>query len=156
MNNENLVYSHTAYFNILKTRGMQGLQKNMPLWKFKLSEEEYEALKQTLRSHTSDLARYGEEAALCYAEWWRRDYQGTIPSKEDVAMGIGLHRRLGDDLYMAARKALLKHGYTFLHSLKGTEYFRTLLNQGGLPVNYIKNSGNIGYFSKFLKELVSE
>lgn len=156
MNNENLVYSHTAYFNILKTRGMQGLQKNMPLWKFKLSEEEYEALKQTLRCHTSDLARYGEEAALCYAEWWRRDYRGTIPSKEDVAMGIGLHRRLGDDLYMAARKALQKHGYAFLHSLKGTEYFRTLLNQGGLPVNYIKNSGNIGYFSKFLKELVSE
>lgn len=156
MNNENLEYSHTAYFNILKTRGMQGLQKNMPLWKFKLSEEEYEALKQTLRCHTSDLARYGEEAALCYAEWWRRDYRGTIPSKEDVAMGIGLHRRLGDDLYMAARKALQKHGYAFLHSLKGTEYFRTLLNQGGLPVNYIKNSGNIGYFSKFLKELVSE
>lgn len=156
MNNENLVYSHTAYFNILKTRGMQGLQKNMPLWKFKLSEEEYEALKQTLRCHTSDLAKYGEEAALCYAEWWRRDYRGTIPSKEDVAMGIGLHRRLGDDLYMAARKALQKHGYAFLHSLKGTEYFRTLLNQGGLPVNYIKNSGNIGYFSKFLKELVSE
>jgi hypothetical protein len=156
MNNENLVYSHTAYFNILKTRGMQGLQKNMPLWKFKLSEEEYEALKQTLRCHTSDLARYGEEAALCYAEWWRRDYRGTIPSKEDVAMGIGLHRRLGDDLYMAARKALQKHGYVFLHSLKGTEYFRTLLNQGGLPVNYIKNSGNIGNFSKFLKELVSE
>lgn len=156
MNNENLVYSHTAYFNILKTRGMQGLQKNMPLWKFKLSEEEYEALKQTLRCHTSDLARYGEEAALCYAEWWRRDYRGTIPSKEDVAMGIGLDRRLGDDLYMAARKALQKHGYVFLHSLKGTEYFRTLLNQGGLPVNYIKNSGNIGYFSKFLKELVSE
>lgn len=57
---------------------------------------------------------------------------------------------------MAARKALQKHGYAFLHSLKGTEYFRTLLNQGGLPVNYIKNSGNIGYFSKFLKELVSE
>ena len=156
MNNENLVYSHTAYFNILKTRGMQGLQKNMPLWKFKLSEEEYEALKQTLRCHMSDLARYGEEAALCYAEWWRRDYRGTIPSKEDVAMGIGLDRRLGDDLYMAARKALQKHGYVFLHSLKGTEYFRTLLNQGGLPVNYIKNSGNIGYFSKFLKELVSE
>lgn len=156
MNNANLVYSHTAYFNILKTRGMQGLQKNMPLWKFKLSEEEYEALKQTLRCHTSDLARYGEEAALCYAEWWRRDYRGTIPSKEDVAMGIGLHRRLGDDLYMAARKALQKHGYVFLHSLKGTEYFRTLLNQGGLPVNYIKNSGNIGNFSKFLKELVSE
>ena len=156
MNNENLVYSHTAYFNILKTRGMQGLQKNMPLWKFKLSEEEYEALKQTLRCHTSDLARYGEEAALCYAEWWRRDYKGNIPSKEDVAMGIGIHSSYANELYKAAREALQKHGYTFLHSLKGTLYFRTLLNQGGLPINYITNSGNMGNYSRFLKELVSE
>lgn len=156
MNNENLVYSHTAYFNILKTRGMQGLQKNMPLWKFKLSEEEYEALKQTLRCHTSDLARYGEEAALCYAEWWRRDYKGNIPSKEDVAMGIGIHSSYANELYKAAREALQKHGYTFLHSLKGTLYFRTLLNQGGLPINYITNSGNMGNYSRFLKELLSE
>lgn len=156
MNNENLVYSHTAYFNILKTRGMQGLQKNMPLWKFKLSEEEYEALKQTLRCHTSDLARYGEEAALCYAEWWRRDYKGNIPSKEDVAMGIGIHSSYANELYKATREALQKHGYTFLHSLKGTLYFRTLLNQGGLPINYITNSGNMGNYSRFLKELVSE
>lgn len=87
MNNENLEYSHTAYFNILKTRGMQGLQKNMPLWKFKLSEEEYEALKQTLRCHTSDLARYGEEAALCYAEWWRRDYPGDYPIQRGCCYG---------------------------------------------------------------------
>ena len=156
MINENIEYSHTAYLDLLKTRGMRTLQKNMPLWKFKLAEEEYEALKQTLRSHTNDLARYGEEAALCYAEWWRRDYKGNIPSKEDVAVGIGLHRSHGDNLYMAARKALQRHEYTFLHSLKGTEYFRTLLIQGGLPINYIKTSGNIGNFSRFLKELVSE
>ena len=135
---------------------MQGLQKNMPLWKFKLAEEEYEALKQTLRIHTSDLAKYGEEAALCYAEWWRRDYKGNIPSKEDVAMGIGIHSSYANELYKAAREALQKHGYTFLHSLKGTLYFRTLLNQGGLPINYITNSGNMGNYSRFLKELVSE
>lgn len=156
MTDEDVEYGHTSYLDILRTRRMRGLQKNMPLWKFKLSEEEYEALKLTLRSNTSNLAKYGEEAAFCYAEWWRRDYQGNIPSKEDVAVGIGLHRSYGDELYKVARKALQKHGYTFLHSLKGTEYFRTLLNQGGLPVNYIKNSGNMGNFSRFLKELVSE
>ncbi len=44
----------------------------------------------------------------------------------------------------------------FLHSLKGTLYFGTLLNQGGLPINYITNSGNMGNYSRFLKELVSE
>lgn len=156
MTEENVEYVHTSYLDILRTRGMQGLQKNMPLWKFKLSEEEYEALKQTLRIHTSDLAKYGEEAALCYAEWWRRDYKGNIPSKEDVAMGIGIHSSYANELYKAAREALQKHGYTFLHSLKGTLYFRTLLNQGGLPINYITNSGNMGNYSRFLKELVSE
>lgn len=156
MTDENVEYFHTSYLDILRTRGMQGLQKNIPLWKFKLSEEEYEALKQTLRIHTSDLAKYGEEAALCYAEWWRRDYKGNIPSKEDVAMGIGIHSSYANELYKAAREALQKHGYTFLHSLKGTLYFRTLLNQGGLPINYITNSGNMGNYSRFLKELVSE
>ena len=86
MTDENVEYVHTSYLDILRTRGMQGLQKNMPLWKFKLSEEEYEALKQTLRIHTSDLAKYGEEAALCYAEWWRRDYKMLLWVLEFIAV----------------------------------------------------------------------
>ena len=51
MTDENVEYVHTSYLDILRTRGMQGLQKNMPLWKFKLSEEEYEASKQIGRAH---------------------------------------------------------------------------------------------------------
>lgn len=148
---------HTALLNILQSRGMAKLQRNYPLWKFKLTDDEYESLKQTLQSHLYDIHRYGVEAALCYAEWWRRDYKGNIPSKEEVAIDIGLQRAYGDALYMAARSALRKHEYTFIHSLKGTEYFRTLLNQGGLPVNYIKNNdGNLGNFSRFLRGLVRE
>lgn len=87
MNNENLVYSHTAYFNILKTRGMQGLQKDMPLWKFKLSEEEYEALKQTLRCHTSDLARYGEEAACAMQNGGEETIGGLFHPKRMLLWG---------------------------------------------------------------------
>lgn len=157
MHYSNLKLDNTAYNEILQARGMSGLTKDMPLWKFKLTDTEYESLKQTIRDHTYDLYHYGEEAALCYAEWWRRDYKGNIPSKEDVATSIGIYIGYAEDLYMAARNALERNGYTFIHSLKGTEYFRTLLNQGGLPVNYIKNNdGNMGSFSRFLKGLVRE
>ena len=157
MYNNEVSSDHKAYYNILETRGMSELKKGMPLWQFRLTDSEYEELKQTLRSHTHELYRYGIEAALCYAEWWRRDYKGNIPSKEDVAVSIGIYRGYAENLYLAARNALKQNGYTFIHSLKGTEYFRTLLNQGGLPVNYIKNNdGNMGSFSGFLKGLVRE
>ncbi len=144
------------FSDILQSRGMDSLPKNYPLWKFKLSDEEYDGLKQTIRSNVDKLYTYGIEAALCYAEWWRRDYRGYLPSKEQVAIDIGVpeyHKELFD----AAKNALRRNGYVFLHSLKGTEFFRTLLNQGGLPVNYIKNNdSNLGGFTRFLSGLVRE
>ena len=151
------LFNHKALCDILETRGMDAIPSNVPLWKLKLTDSEYDSLKHTLRNHTEDLGSYGLEAALCYAEWWRRDYCGNIPSKEDVAASLGLDRIYSESIYMAARKALKRNGYKFIHSLKGTEYFRTLLNQGGLPINYIKNNdGNMGNFTRFLKGLVGE
>lgn len=152
-----ITHDHTSYANILLSRGIQTLEKNTPLWKLKLTDVEYNGLKQTLKEHEYNLSCYGMEAALCYAEWWRRDYRGNVPSKEDVATDIGIDANFAEELYKAARNALKKRGYTFFHSTKRTEYFRTLLNQGGLPVNYIKNNeGNMGSFSRFLKGLIRE
>ena len=93
---------------------------------------------------------------MCYAEWWRRDYNGGIPSREDVAVGLGLPRNCWEQLYNAARHGLKSHGFAFIRSLKGNEYFRTLLNQGGLPVNYIKKGTNLSGFKGFLIGLVEE
>lgn len=148
---------HTALHEILQSRGLADLPENMLLWKLKLSEAEYDALKKCLIDYKYALSLYGVEAALCYAEWWRRDYQGSIPSKEDVAIGLGLPVKYSTDLFNAARSALKKYKYTFIHSQKGIEYFRTLLNQGGLPVKYIKHSDNeFGSFKRFLSGLVKE
>lgn len=148
---------HLALNGILQSRGMEKILPDKPLWKLKLSDDEYEQLKSTLIEHSDELDGFGMEAAICYAEWWRRDYNGNIPSKEDVAVGIGLDICRASELYMAARTALQRNGFTFIHSLKRTEYFRTLLNQGGLPIRYIRNNeGNMGNFSRFLKGLVKE
>lgn len=147
---------HVALMKILDVRGWPSISPDKPLWKLKLSEYEYISLKETLAQNTCRLEDFGIEAALCYAEWWRRDYNGGIPSKENVAVGLGLSRYYCEELYEAARQGLKSCGFTFIRSLKGNEYFRTLLNQGGLPVNYIKNGANLGGFSRFLIGLVEE
>lgn len=151
------IKDHSALAGILHSRGMEKILPDKPLWKLKVSDDEYEQLKSTLIEHSDELDEFGMEAAICYAEWWRRDYNGNIPSKEDVAVGIGLDISRAGELYMAARTALQRNGFSFIHSLKRTEYFRTLLNQGGLPILYIRNNeGNMGNFSRFLKGLVNE
>ena len=146
---------HAALRQILDDRKRPSITPDMPFWKLKLTEEEYTNLKETLVQNAYRLEDFGIEAALCYAEWWRRDYSGGIPSRENVAAGLGLPN-CWDQLYRAARNALKSHGFTFIQSLKGNEYFRTLLNQGGLPVNYITNGNNLNGFSRFLIGLVEE
>lgn len=149
--------SHEILTEILRSRSYNEYPNNFPLWKFRLTETEYDALKKVIQLHAHELYRYDMEAALCYAEWWRRDYRGNIPSKEDVAQGIGLSSSYGELLFEAACTALKRHQYSFIHTPKRTEYFRTLLNQGGLPVNYIKEQqGGFGSFSRFLSGLIKE
>ena len=116
-------HDHTSYANILLSRGIKTLEKNTPLWKLKLTDVEYNGLKQTLKEHENNLSCYGMEAALCYAEWWRRDYKGNIPSKEDVATGIGINTDNAEGLYKAARNALKKRGYTFIGNVAKSSWF---------------------------------
>lgn len=79
---------HVVLMRILDARNRPSITPDMPLWKLKLTEEEYTNLKETLAQNAYRLEDFGIEAALCYAEWWRRDYNGGIPSREDVAVRI--------------------------------------------------------------------
>ena len=54
-----LAYNHTALFQILQARNLQDIEENMPLWKLKLTGEEYDSLKQTLVENYFDLEEYG-------------------------------------------------------------------------------------------------
>lgn len=106
---------HIALMKILDARNRSSITPNMPLWKLKLTEEEYTNLKETLAQNICRLEDFGIEAALCYAEWWRRDYNGGIPSREDVAVGLGLPYIVGSN-YIRLRVRVLKvmdsHSFT--------------------------------------------
>ena len=64
---------HVVLMRILDARNRPSITPDMPLWKLKLTEEEYTNLKETLVQNAYRLEDFGIEAALCYAEWWRRD-----------------------------------------------------------------------------------
>jgi hypothetical protein len=148
--------SHSIYFNILSSRDLRSPQ--IPMWKMNISVQEYSDLQQCLQYAYKDgsLEYFGREAALYYAEWWRTEYNGGIPSKEDVAVSIGLPNEVADDLFNYARKALSDWGVPFIHDKK-FHYFRTLLLQGGLPIYHIKsNQNDFSSYKMFLNGLVRE
>lgn len=61
---------HVVLMRILDARNRPSITPDMPLWKLKLTEEEYTNLKETLVQNAYRLEDFGIEAALCYAEWW--------------------------------------------------------------------------------------
>lgn len=110
--------SHEVWWRIKRERGIKFLDGTLSLWKLKINEKDYEDLKKTLIDNRDQLQYFGTEAALCYGEWWRREYEGGIPSKEDVALGVGLSRYCAEDLYKAGRAKLDECGYVFIKSKK--------------------------------------
>lgn len=149
---------HELYRTILKAQGIDHLTPDFPLWKLKVSEDMYAALKVCLYKAAKEgqLDEYGKEAAIFYAEWWRREYSGGRPTFKDVAETLGIPY-FREELYKTARRALERIGYTFIRGQYRTEYFRTMLNLGGLPINCIKNNdGNFSNYKRFLQGLVRE
>lgn len=141
-------------WKIYNTRGIRTLPD--PIWKLRISDYEYATLKSELKQaeEKGHLDIYSVEAAIYYAEWWRREYSGGFPSKEAVAASAGIQDHLA--LYRAARKAIEERKFKIFSVNHRREYFRTLLGQGGIPVNYVMSGSNYSNYSYFLRGLVRE
>ena len=153
--------------NILDSRKLKSddINPNYPIWKLRLDDEEYEAIKTLLREQERYLKEYGLEAMIFYAEWWKRDYENGMPSKEDAAKVIGFtSKESTNKLFEVAKQRLSAKDYIIVRKSEGRNnsegknnlYFRTLLFQGGLQLNYIKaNLDNLqSHIVAFFKALV--
>ena len=134
---------------------------NMPkyLWQLRLEDSQYNELREYIKQHSSNsnFALVERELVLYISEWWRREYAGGTPSYESIwkSLGYCLNTREAsrfesacDSGYESLRKLL---GLQIIQT-KGTERernnkLRSMLYQGGLPMNYIvKNiSNNVGW-----------
>lgn len=144
---------------ILKTRELR--ETELPLWKLQLSEEEFAEIKQELREAfitEKQLFRIGKEAALYYANWWSREYLGgshdNIPSREKIADDLGIKKEQSNELYYWAKRGLSQLKIAPIVRNGRTHRFRTLLMQGGLPLNSLKNGNNKANYGAFFEGLI--
>lgn len=154
-------------YQILHSRKLKSddINPHYPIWKLRINDEEYEKIKTLLREQEHNLKEYGLEAMIFYAEWWKRDYKDGIPSKKDAAAVIGFTSEESiNKLYAVANDRLTAKAYRILRKPGGKNklYFRTLLFQGGLQLNYIKanldnpQSPTVAFFKALVKALVED
>ena len=161
-----MTISPTLY-QILHSRKLKSddINPNYPIWKLRLNDEEYEKIKTLLREQEHNLTPYSLEAMIFYAEWWKRDYKDGIPSKEDAAAVIGFtSKESTNKLFKVAKQRLNAKDYIIVRTSAEINhlYFRTLLFQGGLQLNYIKKnldnqqSHIVAFFKALVKALAED
>ncbi len=151
-----------SYFDeILDKRGLETCP--LPLWKLKLTDEEYEQLREVLEKRThiinNDDIFYGfrKECALFYAEYWRREYHGGTHKKSDVykCLKSSIHtRNFSDEFYESARRGARNLGIRFYEGER-TEAMETMLYQGGLPMNLVTGASLYSGWDRFTRGLVN-
>ncbi len=121
-----------------------------PLWKYNLSDEEYDELKQHLSTITEQELD-PRDITLYFAEWWKNEYNGGFPTKQEIYNSVNPSCCGQDDFYKYAKKGAVLFGIKWIQR-HNKLYFRTLLMQGGLPINHLLN--NSGFYTNFLKKVL--
>lgn len=124
--------------DLISRRSLSSVPKH--LWELKISASEYEDLKSAIKVQKTSCAP--EDAALYYAEWYRRE-SSTEVSKEIIASSVDMSSPTETeaffDLALNGAKSL---GIEIIK--RSREWaFRSLLYQGGLPLNrYLKTASD--------------
>lgn len=140
-----------VFYNILKIRYSYP-HDGRPLWKYDLTTEEFKQLQGHLMKTRSLSSIDPRDCTLYYAEWWKRCYNGGSPSKREIFRTIRHDDFFQEEQFFEqAKKGANILGIKWIKG-QNTLYFKTLLLQGGLPLNHIFNNQK-AYASFLLKIL---
>ncbi len=143
------------FFSSLLAKHNLSKHDGRPLWKYFLNEEELSNLTKTLRFNPP-LSLDPRDVALYYAQWWKKNYDGGKPSKQEVfeSLGGNIQYRLNkQEFYEYAVKGAQMLGVKWIKK-QNILRFKTLLLQGGLPLKHISN--NQGNYKAFLEAVLEE
>lgn len=144
--------------NLLKRRGLDKVP--LPLWKLKLTEQEYHDLRDLLK-HESQIVSgrlpfwdLQEECTLFFAEYWRREYKSGYHSKAMVYNALQSSRSSYVDLFYSMACSGAKKLRIELYQGDITNTLDSMLYQGGLPMQLVTQSDRTGNWADFLRGLV--
>lgn len=142
----------SEFYKILKARNLN-LHTGQPIWKYNISDFEFEQLKQKFKIVQRASELDPRSCAVYFAEWWKRNYCGGYPSVEYIYNSIGSDKLCFDveEFYDLAKKGGNLLNYKWI-KIQNTLYLKTLLLQGGLPLNHIKS--NKGKYRDFLLQII--
>lgn len=155
-------YENMSYFEtILQKRGLE--ECPLPLWKLKITEEEFKELRDLLekRTHVINLNNpfitVCKEATLFFAEYWRRMYVDGKHSKQMVYDALESTRpsvNYSNEFYEAARRGakMLK-----IEKYDGgrADPLNDMLYQGGLPMKLVTANITNSVWDRFTRGLVN-
>lgn len=142
-----------SYFQQLLTSRELTKHFRRGLWEYNLSDQEFAQLRKILTASRSLSGIDPRDCALYYAEWWKRCYNGGSPSKRQVFASFYYQQYFDEEqFYRHAKQGAVLLGIRWLKA-QNTLYFKTLLLQGGLPINHI--SGHKGAYKNFLLEILT-
>jgi hypothetical protein len=146
-----------GYFHkLLKENGLEK-HDGRPLWKYNFSDEMIFSFQRELQHVNPDIID-SRDFTLWFAVWWQKLYDGGAAKKQTVfsALGGDLISKISSNIFFKiAQDGSVRLGLKWIEGNVENELkFRTLLLQGGLPLNHIKNNSS-NYFD-FIKSLVRE
>lgn len=153
---------------ILQKRELE--QCPVPFWKLKITDSEYNQLREILQKRVMTRAFYlsnpfnvvCEETALFVAESWRRECQEEAPSIEDIYALLQLPKgyTYAEQLFESACEGAQLMGVDYfedqdLDFINREEALNALLFQGGLPMKLITDDKTKTRWSKMGRRLVN-
>ena len=142
-----------SYFNFFIAENNIDKKNLRSFRELRLTDLQYEELKQEIKSNRSLNNLDPRDCALYYAFWWQKEYNGESPSSKMIFNSLGIYDRIidSDDFYKHAKVGAKQLRVKWIKK-QNTLFFRTLLLQGGLPINHIKN--NTGNYYRFLSRIL--
>ena len=155
------ILSMSYFESILQKRGLK--ECPLPLWKLKITEEEFKELRELLekRTHVINMENpfitLCKECTLFFAEYWRRLYVDGKHSKQMVYDALESTRHsvnLSGEFYEAARRGAR---WLKIEKYDGgrADPLNDMLYQGGLPMNLVTANITNSVWDRFTRGLVN-